>query len=80
MSALDIAALRRIAERTDADGRPWLWRGGYPQTVLREGDVILVAETFEDPDQPVAFAEFISTFDPPTVLVLLDGYRSGAAS
>lgn len=37
--------LRAIAKRADADGRRWMWAGGYPQTVVRVGDVVLVAET-----------------------------------
>jgi hypothetical protein len=64
--------MRRVAEAADADGRPWEWTGGYPQRVTREGDVVLVAETFNDPDAPHPFAEFIATFDPPLVLWLLD--------
>jgi hypothetical protein len=67
----DFAHLRRVAEAADADGRPWEWTGGYPQTVTRVGDVILVANVFESPDAPSRFAEFIATFDPPTVLALL---------
>ena len=27
--------LREIAEAADRDGRPWTWKGGYPQQVLR---------------------------------------------
>ena len=68
---LDLDALERIAQAADADGRPWEWKGEYPQTVIRIGDVALVADTFEDPDSPSRFAEFIATFDPPTVLALL---------
>jgi hypothetical protein len=64
--------MRAVAERADDGRRPWVWKGGYPQTVLREGDVILVAQTFTDPDHTADFAEFIATFDPPTVLGLLD--------
>lgn len=72
MSTLDVTELRRIALRANGGGRPWLWKGGYPQTILREGDVTLVAETFTDPDHTADFAEFIAAFDPPTVLRLLD--------
>jgi hypothetical protein len=66
-----LTELRKVAEAADDGGRAWTWKGGYPQTVLREGDVILVAQTFTDPDHVARFAEFISTFDPPTVLRLL---------
>jgi hypothetical protein len=63
--------LRRVAEAADADGREWEWSGGYPQTVTRIGDAVLIANTFEGPDWPSTIAEFIATFDPPTVLALL---------
>lgn len=63
---------RQVALAADDGRRPWFWRGGYPQTVSREGDAILIADVFEDPDSPARFAEFIATFDPPTVLFLLD--------
>jgi len=69
---LDLEHLRRVAEAADDGGRPWTWGGKYPQSVLREGDVVNVADTFTDPDHPAVFAEFIATFDPPTVLALLD--------
>jgi hypothetical protein len=68
---LDLAALRKVAEAADADGRPWEWGGAYPQRILRVGDVAIVAEAFEDPDSPSRFADYIATFDPPTVLALL---------
>lgn len=67
----DFEHLTRIAVAANADDRKWIWKGGYPQAILREGDVVLVAETFTDPDHTADFAEFISTFDPPTVLELL---------
>jgi hypothetical protein len=67
-----IESLRRIAEAADHQGRPWEWEHAYPQRITRVGDVVLVAECFEDPDSPSRFAEFIATFDPPTVLALLE--------
>lgn len=75
--ALDLDHLRAVAKRADADGRPWTWAGGYPQAIVREGDVVLVAETFENPDMTADFAEFIATFDPPTVLALLEPWEAG---
>jgi hypothetical protein len=40
---------------------------------LREGDVGLICETYDEPpDHPAITPEFIATFDPPTVLALLD--------
>lgn len=75
-NGLDLMGLRATAERADADGRRWLWEGGYPQTVLREGDVVLVANTFESPDHPSIFAEYIAIFGPPTVLALLDALQA----
>lgn len=68
----DLSTLRRVAEAADDERRPWEWQGGYPQRVSREGDVVVVADCFEDPDHPSRFAEFIATFDPPMVLWLLD--------
>jgi hypothetical protein len=75
---IDFEPLRRVAEAADKGGRPWVWNGGYPQTVIREGDAVLIANTYEEPDHPSTTAEFISTFDPPTVLMLLD--RASRAS
>ena len=60
-----------VAQAADEGGRPWEWQGGYPQSVLRVGDVVVVADVFESPDAPSRFADFIATFDPPTVLSLL---------
>lgn len=65
------ADLMAVAKAADEEGRPWEWQGGYPQRVLRVGDVAIVADVFESPDAPSRFAEFISTFDPPTVISLL---------
>ena len=62
---------RRVAEAAD-NGSPWEWEHAYPQRVTRVGDVVLIADCFEDPDAPSRFAEFIATFDPPTVLSLLE--------
>jgi len=80
MSAEMLAELRAVAQAADADGRPWSWSGGYPQRVLREGDVMLVADCFEDSDSPSRFAYFIATFDPPTVLWLLDLLGEGGST
>jgi hypothetical protein len=82
---LDLTALRRVARATDKGGRPWVWhaseaegRAGYPQHVLREGDVGLICETYDEPDHPATTPEYIATFDPPTVLALLDLARRAA--
>lgn len=72
------AELRRIALAADDHGRSWEWEHAYPQRVTRVGDVVLVAECFEDQDSPSRFAEFIATFDPPTVLSLLDRLNDAA--
>lgn len=79
-ATLDLTSLRTVAEAANADGRPWLWKGVYPQRVLREGDVVIIADCFEDPDHPSRFAEFIATFDPPMVLWLLDLIVSGVSA
>lgn len=77
-SGESLARLRSVAEAADADGRKWYWRGGYPQSIIREGDVVLVAQTLTNPDHRPEFAEFIAAFDPPTVLALLDRLQGGA--
>jgi hypothetical protein len=71
-----LTELRNIAEAAD-NGASWEWDHAYPQRITRVGDVTLVADCFEDPDNyrvagPSRFAEFIATFDPPTVLALLE--------
>ena len=67
------AELREIAEAANPDhGRPWEWGNDYPQRITRQGDAVIVADCFESPDHPSVFAEYIATFDPPTVLALLD--------
>ena len=71
-NATDLTRLRSIAETEDKGGRRWQWSGGYPQTVTRLGDAVLIANTFDNPDSPSPAAEFIAAFDPPTVLRLLD--------
>ena len=67
--------LREVAEAAD-NGSPWEWEHAYPQRITRVGDVILVADCFEDPDSPSRFAEFIATFDPPTALALVEIARA----
>jgi hypothetical protein len=81
---LDLTALRRIAVAADKDGRPWFWKasqastsGGYPQHVIRKGDVGLICETYDEPDYPSITPDYIATFDPPTVIALLDLARKG---
>lgn len=72
---LDLDHLEGVALMADHGGRPWVLRleqpKGYPQTVLRQGDVVLVAECYEGPQYPPIFGDFITTFDPPTVLRLI---------
>lgn len=68
----DLERLREVAEAANDGDRAWTWKGGYPQNVLRMGDVVLVADCFAEPDHPADFAEHIATFDPPTVLNLLN--------
>lgn len=85
MSArLDLTKLRQIARAADHGGRPWFWhaseaadKGGYPQQVIREGDVALIATTYDEPDNRAITPEYIAAFDPPTVLALLDLARKG---
>jgi hypothetical protein len=70
--------LEGVALMADHGGRRWVHRRsdkGYPQTILREGDVVLVAECFEGPQYPPLFTDFITTFDPPTVLRLIAAAR-----
>lgn len=74
----DRLAMVAMAADQDSVGRPWEWKGGYPQTVIRIGDAVLIANCFEEPDRPSTIAEFIATFDPPTVLRLLGVVRDPA--
>jgi hypothetical protein len=72
---LDMEELRIVAEAANSSNKPWVYDPdfkGYPQSIVREGDVTLVAQCFESPDRPSVFTEFITTFDPPTILRLLD--------
>jgi hypothetical protein len=68
---LDLARLRSIAEAVGDRPRDWEWAGGYPQQVISQGNVHLIAECYEDPDSPSTVAEYIATFDPRTILALL---------
>lgn len=79
-----IEAMRQAAERASSNDeglgyyRPWAIRTnekGYPQTILREGDVVLVAECFEGPEHPPVFAEHIVTSHPRAVLDLIEYVR-----
>lgn len=71
----EIERLRSVAGAA-MTGHSWEWSGrgehGYPQQVISQGDAALIAECYEGPDFPSSIAEFIATFDPPTVLNLLD--------
>ena len=76
--------LEAVALAADARDRPWTWKAseaagsaGYPQTVMRTGDAALIATCYDSPDSPARQAEFISTFDPPTVLRLLAAVALG---
>jgi hypothetical protein len=75
---LDFDHLISVACAIDGDARPWTWHaserpdgGGYPQQVIRVGDVALICECYDEPDHPSVTAEYIATFDPPTVRALL---------
>jgi hypothetical protein len=73
-----LAHLRQVAQAAD-NGSPWEWEHAYPQRVTRIGDVVLVAECFENPDMPSRFAEFIATFDPPVALALVEIAKAARA-
>jgi hypothetical protein len=60
---------QRTPNQQDASERPG--GGGYPQQVLRVGDVALICECYDEPDYPSVTAEYIATFDPPTVRALI---------
>lgn len=68
----ELDRLKRIAASADSGGRRWQASGGYPQSISRLGDAVLIAQTFVDPDSPSTEAEFIAAFDPPTVRRLLE--------
>lgn len=67
----------------DHGGRHWVHHRtekGYPQRITREGDVVIVAECFEGPQYPPLFTDFITTFDPPTVLRLIELARGQSST
>lgn len=59
--------------------RRWTWiagkNGGYPQRVLSVGNVLLVAETYDDPDRGATVAPYLAALDPGTVLALVAEVR-----
>jgi hypothetical protein len=69
MTDLDLDGIEAAALAADHGGRRWFIRegsaggpgvGGYPQTILREGDVVLVAECYEGQETyPAAVLELI---------------------
>lgn len=70
--------LEAVALAADHEDRPWSWKaseadgsGGYPQQIVRDGDAALIATCYDAPEFAATKAEFIATFDPPTVLRLL---------
>lgn len=81
MDSAKIDAMLAAAEAasTNSDGggyyRRWLLcthrRDLYPQTIEREGDVVLVAECFEGPEHPPVFANHICESDPISVRELV---------
>lgn len=73
---VDVAALRKVVNAMGEHERPREWHyrtgcNGYPQTVYSEGDVCEIAVATNAPERPIA-ANYITTFDPPTVLAMLD--------
>jgi hypothetical protein len=83
ISAEERERLEGIALAADHGDRPWVWKaseadgsGGYPQQIIRDGDATLVATCYDAPEYPATKAEFIATFDPPTVLRLLASLRA----
>jgi len=78
LSDEELDAVEGAALMADHGGRRWLLRQnakGYPQTVIRDSDVVLVAECFEGPEYPPVFADHITTSDPATVLRLIAELR-----
>lgn len=69
---IDTAALRQVAEAVSDRPREWRWSGQYPQQIISQGNVVIIAECHESPDHPSRHAEYIATFDPVTILALLD--------
>lgn len=45
---------------------------GYPQNILVKGPALLVCTCYEGPQYPPVWADYITTFDPPMALRLLD--------
>lgn len=78
MPSIDHLFMVASAANSEGMNRPWEWGGDYPQVISRQGDAVLIANTYDSPDHPARMAEFIATFDPPTVLALLE--RAALAS
>lgn len=74
----DTAALRALADALpdSLHRRPWTWAagriGGYPQHVLSVGNVLIIAETYDEPDAGATTAPYIAALDPATVIALCD--------
>lgn len=79
------ALLRTIAQAADTvggnggGGRRWVAQPslnpehpGYPQSIVRMGDVVLIATTYDEPTGPLTLAQYIAAVSPPVVLALLD--------
>lgn len=85
LTAGELDDIEGAALRADHEGRRWVMdlpTKGYPQRVLRQGDVVLVAECYEGPQFPPVFADHIIRSDPATVLRLvadLAAARAGAS-
>lgn len=78
-SLIDLDALEALAMAVGDRPRAWEWRGvgdeGYPQQVVSQGNVHLIAECYEGPEHPSTIAEYIAGMDPVTVLELVAEVR-----
>ena len=80
MNTIDPTALLALCDALSPalSGRSWTWtagkNGGYPQHVISEGNVLLIAETYDEPDRAAATAAYIAALDPATVRALVAAY------
>lgn len=74
LSEEELAEVEGCALMADHGGRRWIRKDplkGYPQTIFRDGDVVLVAQCYEGPETyPPLFADHIARSDPATILRL----------
>ena len=68
--------MREVAE--NATPGPWQWHPGSDNVVAWNGEDIDICAVYQDDADTKATGEFIATFNPQTILALLDAYEASA--